>query len=317
MTHLRLLPLLAALLASGCHSRTELVVFHASSLSRVLSDLAEELEREAPDLRVHLEPSGSQVAARKITELGMRADLVAVADAALIDRMLLPSHARFNAVFATNEMVLAHKGHSRFTEEVTSENWPEVVLRAGVRLGRASPDLAPIGYHTLFVWQLAERSGRYGKDGERLEARLRERCGERATTDEAELLSLLESKAIDYAFLYRSTAEDHRLKITPLPAELNLSSPELAPRYASAAVEVAMKQAEARTRLTGSPVTYGLTIPAAAPHPAAALRLAAFILGERGQRALRRAGFRPVAPATCAQWGEAPLALRPLLLSPR
>jgi len=43
--------------------------------------------------RVRLEPSGSQVAARKVVELGMRADIVAVADAGIIGKMMIPRHA--------------------------------------------------------------------------------------------------------------------------------------------------------------------------------------------------------------------------------
>lgn len=305
-----------ALLAAGCRGRTELVVFHAASLSPALSDLAEELQRTAPDLRVHLEPSASQIAARKLTELGMRADLIAVADAALIDRILVPSRARFTAVFATDEIVLAHKDHSRFTEEITAANWPQVLLRDGVRLARASADLSPLGYQTLFTWQLAERASDLGPGRARLEAKLRERCHRATAPDEAELVSLLESKAIDYAFVYRSTAEMHHLKTTALPDELNLSRPELASRYAAAEVDIAMRQGEGPPRLRGSPATYGLSIPVDAPHPAQAERLAAFILGERGQRALRRAGLRPVSPARCAQVAEAPASLRALMEPP-
>jgi ABC-type molybdate transport system substrate-binding protein len=99
------------------------------------------------------------VAARKVAELGMRADIVAVADAGLIPKMLLPSHATWSAIFATNEIVLAHKDHSRFTDQIAAGNWAEVLLRDGVRLGRADPDTAPIGYQTLMVWQLAEAAG--------------------------------------------------------------------------------------------------------------------------------------------------------------
>ncbi|HEY5283150.1 MAG TPA: substrate-binding domain-containing protein, partial [Polyangia bacterium] len=103
----------AVLVSSGCKSRgVELAIFHATSLSAVLGDAVTAFQKNNPRVRIRLEPSGSQVAARKITELGMRADIIAVADAALIDNILIPSHATWNAVFATNEMVLAHLDHS-------------------------------------------------------------------------------------------------------------------------------------------------------------------------------------------------------------
>ena len=310
---------LAALLASlggtGCRTRrVELVVYYASSLSAVLGDLAAAYQQQHPSTRVRLEPSGSQVAARKVSELGMKADVVAVADARLIDKMLIPKHASWNAVFATNEIVIVHKDHSRFTDQITEGNWAEILARPEVRLGRGNPDTAPIGYNTLLVWQLAEKSGKLGAAGADLSKRLLARCApEHVTHDEAELLSLLESRAVDYAFLFRSTAEDHHLKILTLPPEINLSRPDLAARYQAASVEVRMQQGQGKARITGSPVTYGLTIPAKAPHPEAAARFLAFFLGDHGRRLLDRRGFHPLAHAQCAPCTGLPAPLASLL----
>ncbi|MGC4115660.1 MAG: extracellular solute-binding protein [Myxococcales bacterium] len=213
--------------ATSCSRPTELTVLHAASLRRVMADAAAVYQKENPKVRIRLEPSGSQVAIRKITEQGLRADVVAVADAQLIDQLMLPGHAAWNLEFATNEVVLAHGQHSQFTAELTGQNWPEVLLRPGVRLGRVNPDNAPLGYHALFCWQLAEKSGAFGEVGKDLATRLAQAVPkEHIGADETELLGFLESKAIDYAFLYRSTAEDHHLKFLELPAEINLDKPE-------------------------------------------------------------------------------------------
>ena len=285
----------------GCKSHTtEVVVFHASSLSAVLGDAAEAFHKDNPGLRVRLEPSGSQVAVRKVSELGMRADVVAVADAQLIDKMMIPAHATWNAIFATNEVVIAHKDHSKWTDQVGIQNWPEVLTREGVRLGRADPDTAPIGYQTLMVWQLAELSGAYGNAGTSLTAKLQAHCSaDHVVHDEAELLGLLESRAIDYAFLFRSTAEDHHLKILSLPPEINLSHSDLAQHYAAASVEVRMKRGQGSARVQGAPVSYGMTIPNSAPHAAAAETFLAFFFGEAGRRLLLRRGFHPASPVLC------------------
>jgi len=307
---------LAALLASlggtGCRTRrVELVVYYASSLSAVLGDLAAAYQQQHPSTRVRLEPSGSQVAARKVSELGMKADVVAVADARLIDKMLIPKHASWTAVFATNKIVIVHKDHSRFTDQITEGNWAEILARPEVRLGRGNPDTAPIGYNTLLVWQLAEKSGKLGAAGADLSTRLLARCApEHVTHDEAELLTLVESRAVDYAFMFRSTAEDHHLKTVALPPEINLSRVDLAHEYARAEVEVRMKQGEGRAVLTGAPVTYGVTIPSNAPHPEVAADFLAFVLGPDGVQALTRRGFRPVAPPTCSACTGLPPALR-------
>jgi molybdate/tungstate transport system substrate-binding protein len=289
-------------------------VFHAASLTQPLGEIAKLYETEHPGVHVRLEPSGSQVAARKVSEMGMAADVVAVADAKVIERILVPAHARFNVVFATNEIVLAHKDHSRFTEEVSTQNWPEVLRRPGVRLGRADPDTAPIGYHTLITWQLAERSGMYGDSGKTLAETLASRCEKQNIVhDETELLAQLESKALDYAFLYRSTAEDHHLKITSLPVDQNLSRPDLADRYAAAEVSVRMKQGEDNVHIKGAPITYGLTIPLKAPNRAEAAHFAAFLLAERATRVLARRGFRPMSPPRCAPCESMPAELSSLV----
>jgi len=309
--------LLCLVVVTSCRrSPAEIVVFHATSLTAVLGDAAERFQRDNPGIRMRLEPSGSQVAARKVAELGMRADIVAVADAEIIGRIMIPRHASWNAVFATNEIVLAHKDHSRFTDEITTQNWPNLLGRPGVRLGRADPDTAPLGYHTLLAWQLAEKSGSYGDAGVNLATRLSGQCAkEHVTHDEAELLTLLEARAIDYAFLFRSTAEDHHLKITTLPADQNLSQPALAGQYASASVEVRMKQGEGKARITGGPITYGLTIPASAPHAADARRFVTMLLGEVGQRLLERRGLRPAKPAWCSPCAMLPEELGSLLVA--
>lgn len=302
----------------GCKSRvTEVVVFHASSLSAVLGDAAAAFQKDNPGLRLRLEPSGSQVAVRKVTELGMRADIVAVADAPLIERIMIPGHASWDAVFATNEVVIAHKDHSKWTDQVGIQNWPGVLTREGVRLGRADPDTAPIGYQTLMVWQLAELSGVYGNVGLGLTAKLQAHCSaDHVVHDEAELLGLLESRAIDYAFLFRSTAEDHHLKILSLPSEINLSRQDMAARYAAASVEVRMKRGQGFSRVQGAPVTYGVTIPNNAPHAGAAEKFLAFLFDESGRRLFLRRGFHPVSPVRCNPCTGLPIDLGSLVSSP-
>ena len=296
----------------SCKQPVEIVVFHAASLRRAFADVAAEYERANPKMRVRLEPSGSQVAIRKVTESNMRADVVAVADAELIEKMMIPQHASWSLEFATNEIVVAHLKHSRFTEAITAQNWPEIVLRADVKLGRVDPDTAPLGYHTVFAWQLAERSGLYGASGEGLAQKLIAAVpAAQMAADETELLGRLEARAIDYAFLYQSTAEDHRLKIVALPPEVNLGYPKLAVSYRAAAFEVRMKQGSGKSLLRAHPITYGLTIPDGAPHPGEAERFVAFLLGPRGQVLQRAAGFAPLGPALT----RSPSQLGPILKS--
>ena len=189
--------------------------------------------------------SGSQEACRKVAELGHRADLVATADYRVIDQILRPGHAAFTIRFTTNELVLAHLQHSKYTEEITAENWLSILLRperaAGDGLAR------PRAHRLRDPARLAARRARRGKGargGPDLAGRLRARCAsEHVTSDESELLQLLQSRAIDYAFMYRSTAEEHNLKLVPLPDAYNLGAADKADDYARATVQVRMRNA--------------------------------------------------------------------------
>jgi len=301
--------LIALQTATSCKRSPEVVVFHAASLSRAFAELEQRYRARYPDERLRVEVSGSLVAARKVAELGLRADVVAVADAAVIDRLLRPDHAAWNLHFSTNQVVLAHKDHSRFTDELTADNWPEVVARDGVRLGLVNPDTGPIGYRTLFVWQLEAR--RRSVEPATLEQTLRARCApEHYVPDESQLLALLEARAVDYAFLYRSTAEEHHLKITALSDEVNLGDAARAEAYGAASTPVRMRAQGPATEVRGAPVIYGLTIPASATNPSGAERLVALLLGDEGQRVLRRSGFSPLTPPRCSPLGAVPAGLQ-------
>ncbi len=159
------------------------------------------------------------------------------------------------------------------------------------------------------VWKLAESSGPRGS----LSQNLTKQCAsEHKTSDETELVSLLESRAIEYAFTYRSTAESHHLKITTLSPEVNLSQASLAEQYAAATVDVRMTS-NATTRVIGKPIAYALTIPTNAPHPAGARAFVAFLLSKPGQVAFKRFGFRPLSPAACRHCDALPSELSRLI----
>ncbi len=271
-----------------------MVVFAAASLARAFSEIEEQVERQRPDLDVRVEISGSQTAARKVAELHRRADVVATADHRVIDRILRPDHARFTARFATNAVVIAHMEHSRHTDQITADNWGEVLLRPGVRLGLVDPDQAPIGYRTLLVWKLAEAADPAWAG---LAGRLRRRCApEHLVPHEGELMRLLQTRSIDYAFVYRSTAEEHNLKLVKLPASYSLGDVARDADYARAKVAVRMRGGQARTTIEGAAITYGLTIPRRALNPTGAQVFVRQLLGVDGQQALQRTGFRPLVP---------------------
>jgi molybdate/tungstate transport system substrate-binding protein len=286
---------LALVGAGGCRpgERRAVTVFHAASLSRALSELERRFEAREPGLDVRLEPSGSQVAARKVAELHRPADLVLSADWRVLDQLLRPRHASWVLGFAANEVVLAHGEHSPGAERLGPRSWPDVLLARGVRLGRVDERTAPLGFQTLAVWRLAELE--LGRPG--LAAELEARCPPaRVVVDSEELCGLLAARSIDYAFLLRNLVEEHRLPAVRLGPELDLAEPDRAAAYARVSVPVRLKSSEAPVHLPGAPALYGLSIPVGAENPAGGLRFAEFLLSPEGQRVLERSGFKPLPP---------------------
>jgi molybdate/tungstate transport system substrate-binding protein len=108
-----------------------------------------------PKGRILSEAAGSLDCVRKITDLRRPCDIIASADYAVIDRLLIPEYASVNRPFARNEMALVYTVKSRFAKEINTNNWKEILLRPEVYIGRSDPDADPCGYRTLLTLKLA------------------------------------------------------------------------------------------------------------------------------------------------------------------
>ncbi len=271
----------------------KLIIFHAGSLTVPLKELTEAFQAQHPGVTFETEASGSNAAARKISELGREADVMMSADYTVIDNLLIPDFAGWNVQFARNTMVIAYTDGSLYAGEINSDNWYEILTRDGVIYGHSDPDADPCGYRTLLVWQLAE--AHYGVDG--LNARLEDHCPpENVRPKSVELIALLESGDMDYAWEYRSVAVQHGMKFVELPDEINLSLVEQADFYGQASVEIAGTEPGATMTMTGKPIVYGVTIPRNAPSPDLALEFIKFLLGSGGQAIMEAQGQPPIVP---------------------
>ncbi len=285
-----------------------LVIFHAGSLTIPLQRLMAAFQESHPAVRFAAEGSGSRTAARKVSELGRLADIVMSADYTVIDELLIPEFAEWNIEFARNTMVIAYTDRSAYADEITPDNWYEVLTRPGVIYGRADPDVDPCGYRTLMVWELAEAY--YQAPG--LYQRLEEHCPPgNVRPKSVELIALLQSGNMDYAFEYRSVAVQHGLRFVELPDEINLSRAEYAEFYAKARVEVSGKEPGTTITKTGKPIIYGVTIPKNAPHPTLAAEFVAFVIGPKGREILSQLGQPPIVPAVAdTGWEHLPETLQ-------
>lgn len=310
---------LLALLLSACGGRaaskapstTPLVIYHAGSLTVPVHALADAFSRQHPEVRFETQAGGSRTMARKISELGQQADILMVADYTVIDHLLKPRYAAWNVRFATNAMVIAYTDRSSYADEINADNWYRILLRDGVVYGHSDPNADPCGYRTLMVWQLAEIY--YHQPG--LAQQLGDHCPPSQVRPKAvELLALLESGDMDYAFEYLSVAVQHHLRYVSLPPQINLSDPAQAAFYAQAQVQVSGTQPGTFITKRGAPIVYGATIPKNAAHPQLAAQFLAFVLGPEGQAILEKLGQPPLRPPQADQPALLPERLRPLVV---
>jgi len=263
-----------------------------------------------PQVNIQMEAAGSVASARKITDLDKPCDIMASADYAVIDKMLIPKFADWNIKFASNELCVVYSPKSRYADLINAKNWMDILLKSDVAFGRSDPNSDPCGYRTEMMLQLAEKN--YKKPG--LYDRFISKDKEYSRPKETDLLALLETESIDYIFLYRSVAVQHQLKYLVLPDAINLKNVAFAPQYASAKVEINGSKPGEKQIMTGEPMIYSFTILRNAPNKAAALAFAEFLLTKnRGQAIMARNGQPSVVPMKVSNYDKVPAKLKPFV----
>ena len=271
--------------------RDTLVVYAAASLADPV--------RAALDVFARRDSSGFQVEhgasielARRITELHRVPDVIALADEEVFPQLLEPKHVSWHAAFAGNRMVVAFTDRSRDAREMNPSSWYRVLLRGDVTVGRTDPEIAPAGYRTLLMYELAESWYRVPGLAAQLAARTPPGL---VRGNAAELAALLEAGELDYIVDYESVARAHHFRWVELPPAIDLGDAAHAADYARATVRV--KRGRDSVAIHGAPIRYAVSIPRAAPHSAVALRFVKFLLGTDGQQILREHGLGAITRA--------------------
>ncbi len=289
-------------------------VFHAGSLAVPLAEAESQFEALNPNIDVQRESMGSISAVRQITDVGKNGEVLASADYSLIPSMMYPEYADWYVRFATNDIVLAYNPElSMYADEITPENWYEILRRDGVIFGFSNPNLDPCGYRAVMVFQLAELH--YG-DEQIFDDLILDNTGITITEEEegtyliktpedlkpnrdkvnirpksVELVALVEAGGLDYAFEYRSVAVQHNLAFVDLPEQIDLSKMEYADFYK----KVKLETVDGKTK-TGKPVVYGITVPTNAENPELGLEFVKFVIGDAGQKIFADMGQPPIVP---------------------
>ncbi len=307
MRQILLLPILAIFLLTGCgnsHSgkSKEIMVFHAGSLSVPFRQLKDEFEKKNPGVKILLEPAGSLVCARKVTELKKPCDIIASADYFVINELLIPGYTNWSIRFATNEIVIAYHEKSRYSSEINADNWVDILLKNDAIYSRSDPDSDPCGYRTVFTLMLAEKY--YNK--ERLTEKMVSKNKDFIRPKEVDLIALIESNAIDYMFQYKSVAIQHGLKYIELPDEINLSDPTKTEIYKSLSIDVTGSKPGSKMKVTGDYINYSMTVLDNAPQRNEAIDFLCYILSDKGLEIFKKNGQNPIIPFSTEQPDKLP-----------
>jgi molybdate/tungstate transport system substrate-binding protein len=288
----------------------DLIIFHAGSLSVPMKEVAVEFNKLYPDVKVLLESAGSVASARKITDLNRPCDILASADYAVIDNMLIPKYADWNIKLVSNEMSIVYQDKSRYADKINSKNWFEILMRQDVAFGRADPNADPCGYRSVLTLQLAEKY--YKKPG--IARKIMDKDQNYMRPKEVDLLALLESNTVDYIFLYKSVAIQHQLKYIVLPDDINLKNPAMAQTYATVSTEINGKEPGKKDVIKGEPMIYGVTMLRDAPNKKVAIAFLQFLLEkDKGMKIMEKNGQPSVVPQPTQNYDKVPAQLKPFV----
>jgi molybdate/tungstate transport system substrate-binding protein len=298
------------LVSVSCNNRSsgkikDIIVFHAGSLSVPLKQAAQEFEKSNSGVKILLEPAGSLVCARKITELKKPCDIMASSDYFVINKLLIPDYASWSIRFATNAIVIAYLDKSKYSSEINPSNWIDILSKEDVIYSRSDPDSDPCGYRTVFTLMLAEKY--YGKPG--LTEIFTSKNKEYIRPKEVDLVALLESNAIDYMFQYKSVAIQHNLRYIELPSEINLSDPKKNDLYKSVRMNVTGNTPSTKMSVTGDYINYSITVLDNAPNKKESIDFLAFIVSPAGLEIFRKNGQNPIIPFSTDQPEKLPVKL--------
>jgi molybdate/tungstate transport system substrate-binding protein len=290
-------------------SNITLTIFGAGTLAAPFKRIDDAFIKQYPNVTIQAQFGGSVKMVKQVTELHQIADVVAVADYSVIPKYLFgengaTKYTDWYVGFATNAITFVYTNKSKFANEITVQNWYQVLSRPGVQIGRSNPDTDPSGYQTVQMLNLAEKY--YNQPG--LTSTILANAPKTNMRDtETELIAALESGQIDYLAIYRSDARQHHFKYLKLPPQIDLSEAKYAPSYAQTSVKTV------NGMLTGKPIVYAATTPDNSSESNWALNFMQFLLSKAGQGILADSGFGSVRPAYANDVSKMPANLKKLV----
>jgi len=270
-------------------SNQTLRILHAGALERVVKKCLEHFTKQNPGLKFELEGVGSREGAKRLLA-GEEYDIIALADQALFEELLVPKLVENYFVFAADQIVIGYNHSSRGSAEITSKNWADMLLKPQVTFARSDHHLDPCGYRTLMVWQLAEIF--YDKPG--LCSIMEDTSFPYSTYPKSlDLAGALSKGKVDYAFLYSSQTKQFGLPSIILPAKVNLSNPAYADFYNQAAVSLEGIMPSKSVIVHGKPIEFAIGIANGSEYYELSKSFIDLLTGLEGNLILEECGFIP------------------------
>ena len=160
-----------------------------------------------------------------------------------------------------------------------------------VQTGRSDPALDPNGYRSIIVMKLAEQYYKQPGLADRLVANSSAHI---VRPKEVDLMGLLQTGEIDYAWSYESVAQGAKLPYVTLPRAIDLSDPARTADYARAKVRIPGNSIKDSVEIEGEPILYAFTVPRNAPHKTLGEKFAAFLVSNTGKRIMAREHLDPL-----------------------
>lgn len=285
-------------------SEKALPILHAGSLRATFTGVNAGFKTLHPEVEIISEATGSVDAVHRVTEHKDECGVLASADYKLISEMMFPDFADWYILFASDEMVLCYSKKSKYNNEINAGNWYEVLQREGVTYGLHDPNQDPGGYRTLMLLQLAEEY--YGVP--QLYQKLISSPGYKILP--GNLIALIGSGKLDYAFSYKASATQNNARYITLPDNVNLASRQLEEFYAKAQVQITGRKQGEKVTIRGEPILFALTVPKTFSNQELAISWVDYLLGDKGMAVMKSMGMNPFSPAIASDVKKLPEVLK-------
>lgn len=305
--------------SSSDQNKTVLKIYHAGSLSALMNATAKKFEAEHPNVDVQLESYGSADAIKQITDLNRSGDIVAVADYGLIDKRMIPNYADWNLQFAKNEMVIVYSNKSKYSDQINSQNWYQILEKPDVTFGFSDPNADPSGYRSVMMIQLAESYYNDSTIFDKLVANNTAITSEKNGTGyaikapsninptskvmirpkEVDLMQSVESGSLDYLIIYKNVADQHKssgVKYVELPDKLQIKDTQYESDYKK--ISLTQNSDTNKSKVVKlSPIVYGITVVKNSSNYDLSVEFVKLLISSEGTQLIKDTYQQPITPA--------------------